>query len=220
VFPYGLVIAKKIRETMKYRFDSAGDSPHFDDERTVLSARRVVPLEKIDAKVRHRRRWFLGGAFAIAMLLGAASALVASYVKTRNIQNLSAPTEVAIQVDEAAAPVAVTESSPVAVEEPSEETDDTVLIPEESAPKRAPVKKRTVVIAATKPDDYMSDQSDSRRMSEDDSLHQIRDAVLFDEWQERRARRVLRRERRRAERNHRDLSNLDEIFEGRRRPNP
>jgi hypothetical protein len=66
----------------------------------------------------------------------------------------------------------------------------------------------------------MSDQSDSRRMNEDDSLHQIRDAVLFDEWQERRARRVLRRERRRAERNHRDLSNLDEIFEGRRRPNP
>jgi hypothetical protein len=42
--------------------------------------------------------------------------------------------------------------------------------------------------------------------------------VLYDQWQERRARRVERRERRRAERyNHRDLSNLDEIFEGRRR---
>jgi hypothetical protein len=43
--------------------------------------------------------------------------------------------------------------------------------------------------------------------------------VLVDEWQERRARRVWRRERRLRERyNHRDLSNLDEIFEGRRRP--
>ena len=44
---------------MKYRFDSATDSPdsvsepHFDDERTVLSARPVVPLEKINAKSRH-----------------------------------------------------------------------------------------------------------------------------------------------------------------------
>jgi hypothetical protein len=60
---------------------------------------------------------------------------------------------------------------------------------------------------------------DTRNMSEHEQLDQIRDAVLYDEWQERRARRAMRRERRRAERyNHRDLSNLDEIFEGRRRP--
>ena len=59
--------------------------PHFDDELTVLTARPVVPLEEINAKVRHRRRWFLGGAFAIAMLLGAASALVSSYFKLRNV---------------------------------------------------------------------------------------------------------------------------------------
>ena len=39
--------------------------PHFDDERTLLSARPVVPLEKIEAKARHRRQWFLGGAFAM-----------------------------------------------------------------------------------------------------------------------------------------------------------
>jgi hypothetical protein len=56
-------------------------------------------------------------------------------------------------------------------------------------------------------------------MSEEDQLQQIRSAVLYDQWEERRARRALRRERRRAERyNHRDLSNLNEIFEGRRRP--
>ena len=57
--------------------------PHFDDERTLLAARRVVPLEKIEKKARHRRQWFLGGAFALAMMLGAASALVASYLKLR-----------------------------------------------------------------------------------------------------------------------------------------
>jgi hypothetical protein len=60
---------------------------------------------------------------------------------------------------------------------------------------------------------------DTRNLSEHEQLDQIRDAVLYDEWQERRARRAMRRERRRAEHyNHRDLSNLDEIFEGRRRP--
>jgi len=42
--------------------------------------------------------------------------------------------------------------------------------------------------------------------------------VLYDKWQEQRARRVYRRERRLERYNHRDLSNLDEIFEGRRRP--
>jgi len=219
---------------MKYRFDSAtispdsGTEPHFDDERTLLSARRVVPLEKINAKTRHRKHWFLGGAFAVAMMLGAASALLASYLKMRNVQN--APAAVT-QVDVPEAPVAVTENPPAetpvaAVEETSPEvpevnaTEETIP-EEESTPKKAPVKRRSVVIAAAKPDDYMSDPSDTRRMNEEDALHQIRDNVLYDEWQERRARRVWRRERRRAERyNHRDLSNLDEIFEGRRRPNP
>ncbi len=215
---------------MKYRFDSTIDSPNlvsepqFDDERTLLSARPVVPLEKIDAKVRHRRQWFLGGAFAVAMMLGAASALLASYFKMRNVQNV--PAEVT-QGDVPQVPVVVAENPPAetpvaAVEEMPQEanaTEEELILAEESTPKKAPVRRKTVV---TSRDDYMNEPSDTRRMSEDDALHQIRDTVLYDEWQERRARRVLRRERRRAERynNHRDLSNLDEIFEGRRRPNP
>ncbi len=215
---------------MKYRFDSATDSPdlvsepHFDDERTMLSARPVVPLEEINAKARHRRQWFLGGAFAIAMMLGAASALLASYLKMRNVQNV--PAEVT-QVEVTEAPVAVSENQPAeqpVVDTAVEETADAAeLIPEESTPKKAPAKKRSVVIATAKPDDlYTTEQNDDRQMRDDDQLHQIRDAVLYDQWQERRARRVWRRERRRADRynNHRDLSNLDEIFEGRRRPNP
>ena len=219
---------------MKYKFDrtidspDSGSEPRFDDERTLLSARRVVPLEKINAKVRHRKHWFLGSAFAVAMMLGPASALLASYLKTRNVQN--APVAVT-QVDVPdEVPVAVSQNPPAetpvaAVEEPSPEVSPEVTATEESipddTPKKAPVKRRSAVVAATRPDDYMSDQSDTRRMNEEDALHQIRDNVLYDEWQERRARRVWRRERRRAERyNHRDLSNLDEIFEGRRRANP
>ena len=81
--------------------------PHFDDERTVLTARRVVPLKKIEAKARHRRQWFLGGAFAIAMMLGAGSALVASYLKLRNAPQTV--TEVVVEPDIAPEPVAVAE---------------------------------------------------------------------------------------------------------------
>jgi len=184
--------------------------PHFNDEQTLLSAQRVVPLEKIEAKARHRRQWFLGGAFAIAMVLGAASALVASYLKLRNAPQTA--TEVVVEPDVAPEPVAVAESTPSATPASEEEqvAETTSPVTPKAAPKHrtVPVQDRIEPLAAP----------DTREMTEEEHLQQIRDAVLYDEWQERRARRVLRRERRRAERyNHRDLSNLDEIFEGRRR---
>jgi hypothetical protein len=194
--------------------------PHFDDERTLLSARRVVPLEKIEKKARHRRQWFLGGAFALAMMLGAASALVASYLKLRHQPQTA--TELTAEPDVAPAPVAiapVVEATPENLETPEEENLETL---EEDTtppvtPKREAAPKRKAV--ADRHDEEPAEERDTRRMSEEDQLQQIRSAVLYDQWEERRARRALRRERRRAERyNHRDLSNLNEIFEGRRRP--
>ena len=190
--------------------------PHFDDERTLLSARPVVPLEKIEARARHRRQWFLGGAFAIAMMLGAASALVASYLKLRNAPQVA--TELSVEPDVAPAPVAVAESSPTdtpVIDDATPEDTDTATPPETPKKESAPKHRAAVV----QPDLEPIEDRDTRNMSEHEQLDQIRDAVLYDEWQERRARRAMRRERRRAERyNHRDLSNLDEIFEGRRRP--
>ena len=185
--------------------------PHFNDEQTLLSARRVVPLEKIEAKARHRRQWFLGGAFAIAMMLGAASALVASYLKLRHAPQTT--TEVVIEPEAEPAPVAVVENTPSPTPTPEEQVAETT--PPVTARKEP--KHRTV------PAPYAPEPTDDRNVrqaNEAEQLQQIRDAVLYDEWQERRARRV-ERQRRRAERyNHRDLSNLDEIFEGRRRPRP
>jgi type IV secretory pathway VirB10-like protein len=188
--------------------------PHFDDERTLLSARPVVPLEKIEAKVRHRRRWFLGGAFAIAMLLGAASALVASYLKLRNVPETA--TELSVVPDVVPAPVEVAEGAPVETPVVESENLETSETPPATPKKEAAPRRRTVVAQDTA--EPVKDR-DERGISEEDELERIRDAVLYDQWQERRARRTLRRERRRAERyNHRDLSNLNEIFEGRRRP--
>lgn len=190
--------------------------PEFDDERTLQSARRVVPLNEIDAKVRRRRNWFLGGAFAVAMMLGAASALVASYLRLRTVPSV-ATSEVS-EPDAAPAPVAVVENTPVPepAESPvTEEPADEALL--EETPKKEPVTKRRTVAKHTPPP---VEQRDDPQISEEERLQQIRDAVLYDEWQERRARRVMRRERRLDRYNHRDLSNLDEIFEGRRRRRP
>jgi len=191
--------------------------PHFDDERTMRSAQPVVPLQKINAKARHRRQWFLGGAFALAMMLGAASALLASYLRLRNVP--AATAEVSDESDVAPAPLALAASEPSA--SPEDENIDLNSTPEETAAtvalKKEPVVKHRAVVVKRAPE---SVEPSPHTGTEDQDLRQIRQAVLVDEWQERRARRVERRERRRQEHyNHRDLSNLDEIFEGRRRPN-
>ena len=170
--------------------------PHFEDERTLLTARPVIPLEKIDTKVKHRRLWFLSGAFAAAMLLGAASALVSAYFKIRNAPD---PEIQSLSVSESVLPLPAVE-----------------IVPERPRPR----PRRENIDQTPQVD---TSHMDTRpRLSEDEELRRIRDAVLVDEWQERRQRRVERREerreRRRAERSNRDLSNLDEIFEGRRRP--
>ena len=168
------------------------ERPYFEDERTVLTARPVIPLQQIDTKVKHRRRWFLGGAFVAAMLLGAASALLSAYLKIRNapdpeIQSLS-----------------LSSALPETPEVPTVE-----VVPQRPKPRLTRSTDKTDRVIIRPP------------LSEDEELRRIRDAVLVDEWQERRQRRVERREerreRRRGGRSGRDLSHLDEIFEGPRR---
>jgi type IV secretory pathway VirB10-like protein len=178
------------------------EQPHFDDELTTLTARPVIPLEEIDAKVKHKRRWFLGGAFVMAMLLGAASALVSAYFKFRNIPDAE------IQSLSVVEPEAVAEP---AFETPSPAVETVEFVPERPQPKpRNPDK--------TDRTERMTQPVIEPRLNEDDELRRIRDDVLTDRWEERRARRVARRERRRAQHRDRDLSNIDEIFEGPHRP--
>jgi hypothetical protein len=188
--------------------------PHFDDELTVLSAQPVVPLEKI-AKVNHRRHWLLGGAFVLAMLLGAGSALLASYLRLRSVP--AATAQEVSQEEATAAPMAVAKSvpseSPV-VESVAEAPVETPVEPKGEPERPSAVRPRSV--ARTSPDTDVSPNTSKVDENADlDRLH----AVLYEQWQERRARRVARRERRGLDRyNHRDLSNVDEIFEGPRKP--
>lgn len=172
------------------------EQPHFDDELTVLTAQPVVPLQQIDAKLKHRRRWFLGGAFAIAMLLGVASAVVSAYFRLRNMPD----PEIQSSSVSLSVPQPTVESEPPVSEEVVEQ----------------PVVKAIKPPVRTTPRVYRP--TTDPRMNEDEALRRIRDSVLIDEWQERRMRRVERRERRRAQHHDRDLSNINEIFEGTRHP--
>ena len=193
--------------------------PHFEDEWTLQSARPVVPLEKINAKERHRRHWLLGGAFAIAMMLGAASALLTSYLKLRNVP------VVASEITEIETSAAAVAEEPVQTDLPVTEQTDEVsasLVEEpvtSDVPKPAPVVRRRATIPR---DTELVRPRTVRGMGDqDEELQRIRDAVLVDQWEERRARRAARRDRRnRVDHHDRDLSNLDEIFEGQRRRRP
>ena len=194
--------------------------PNFDDEQTLLTARPVVPLAKIDAKERSLRHWLLGGAFALAMMLGAASALLASYLKLRSVSNptpeVNAATEVS-DVETPTVPMAVV-AEPVETELADTPLTDAPLEAPSETPKRAPVARRQAPVSRNT--ELMRPRT-VREMDDEDELQRIREAVLIDAWEERRARRAARRERRnRVDHHDRDLSNLDEIFQGQRRRRP
>ena len=178
----------------------------------MLSARPVVPLARIDAKERHRRHWLLGGAFALAMMLGAASALVASYLKLRNVPSTEITEVETPTAPFALAPEVVASELPPADETTAAINTEELVVPVE--PKKAPTVRRRVISPASE----VVRPRVVREMDEQDELQRIREAVLIDAWQERRARRAARRERRnRVDHHDRDLSNLDEIFQGPRR---
>lgn len=189
-------------------------SPHFEDRRVAQRAQPVVPLAEIRTKVKLRRLWFLSGAFAIAMMLGAASALVAVRVK-RIAANSEIP-EIAEPETETTATAAIqlpTVEEPAVVDSGEQIADSTTV---EEAPAHRPAPRRQEPLAQRPRIVNSHRDGNAVHPSEEEQLEQIREAVLYEQWQERRARRAARRERRNRMYD-RDLSNLDEIFEGRQR---
>ncbi|HEX5964602.1 MAG TPA: hypothetical protein VFY51_01675 [Pyrinomonadaceae bacterium] len=193
-------------------------SPHFDDRRVAMRAQPVVPLDEIRTKLRNQRLWFLSGAFAIAMMLGAASALLAVLVKrsTANttVSQVAEPettTTVATQLPPVDQPQIIDSGEQIADSATVEETPvEPPVRPATATPKRPePLASRPRIVNRN-PDPR------SVQPTEEEQLEQIREAVLYEQWQERRARRAARRERRNRAYD-RDLSHLDEIFEGQRR---
>jgi hypothetical protein len=181
--------------------------PRFDDRRVLQRAQQVVPLDKIRAQHRNRTLWFLSGAFVLAMMLGAGSALFAVHIKQRSSQitqtNAASAPEMSAPEPVAAAPVESPTEIPVAEAEEVVPPVKQVTTPKKQQPTIAQ-RPRTI---ESRPNEV--------EPTEEEQLEQIREAVLYDQWQERRLRRAARRERR--NRGDRDLSHVDEIFEGPRR---
>ena len=198
-----------------------GAEPHFDEEWTLISARQVVPLEKLKDTSKRRGKLKLIGAFVGAIVLGAAVALLSIRLESKPMMN---------GVD---AELATEETQPV-VEQPQQsdkpldETSAVSLNPDETEPVVNPKPRETVTEkpknsperrkvndARPAPEVAQSDPIGASSESQDTEAR----AQLVDEWQERRARRVRPRERSdRMGRHRRGLTRIDEIFEGRPRP--
>ena len=200
-------------------------SPHFEDQRVVQRAQRVVPLDEIRTKVRLRRIWYLGGAFAIAIILGAATALVAVRIQragetapaqiqlTTNTQPEEANTS---ETETAATTPSDPQMEPASLVEEEDKPSDTEDKPETTPKKQTPPAQRPRV--AEREFEPLEPRRRGVEPSEEEQLEQIRESMLYERWQERRARRAARREQRRNRGGDRDLSNVDELFEGPRRP--
>lgn len=197
---------------------TALSSPQFDDRRVVQRAQRVVPLAEIRTRRRNRRLWFLGGAFTLAMMLGAASALLAVRIKQQPAASqvtqltVETPTEDSLPATETAA--AIPPETDTAAPAGDDQAPPLVAAAETTRKQPAAVAQRPRVVERDR--EVLGPRPDEVQPTEEEQLQQIRDAVLYDQWQERRMRRAARRERR--NRNDRDLSHVDELFEGPRRP--
>ena len=187
----------QISENLVVLSQLAGE-PHFDDERTILTARPVVPLDQIDRKLKPKRRWFVAGAFVVAMLLGGASGIISAYFKLREVPEspvaqVNVPTQAASEE-----PLASTVPEAALTEESNASFLPTLPVLEEQ-PSKLVIPKRVV---RPRPVTRSTNHSVTPQpLSEDEDLRRIRQAVLIDELQGRRMRDAERRERRRPERN-------------------
>jgi hypothetical protein len=187
-------------------FDLA--EPHFNDERTIQTARPVVPLNPF-LRILTKRRLAFAGAFVLAALLGAGSALAIIHLRrpAEPASSEAAQTEeietIAVDGNPSEAVNQTPVVEPLAAESGQSNSTESLVPPQRRVrPRRAteetlePMPKVTISIKTN------------------ESQPQAR---LVDEWQERRQRRVSRPER---PNNHhkRDLFRIREIFEGPRRP--
>lgn len=190
-----------------WRGDLESAEPHFDDERTILSAQPVVPLNAV-AKGQSQRRWVLVGAFVIASLLGSAVALALVRLRQPDPVNAVATESEAVQ-EQTQQPVAQVPENGVSESETPSEASVVEEEPEDTIPTaRAPKPKRHVPATSRPSEPPQVTISVKTNPSADNGQ-----ARLVDQWQERRQRRVNRK----PQNHHSDLFRIREIFEGPRR---
>lgn len=183
--------------------------PHFDDERTLMTAKPVVPLESVESDFRKRRR-LVTATVTVAVALGTLSATFlyfkwtpspAEYSFVQNAQAGVYGTTEAPEFDVADAPEQV-------LAEPLESTDATANEVKRTSSKTSTAKQAETsrpVRAAPRDDETPAE-------TEDDDARVSR---RVDRWEERRERRAMKRRRNQS---NSDLMRIDQIFEGTPRP--
>jgi hypothetical protein len=150
--------------------------PCFDDERTITTARQVVPLQHLAPNLKHRRILFLVGAYALAMVLGTVSGLVSAYFETGDVLVSQViqenPTTSAVSVEDTASPVSEESFN-------KDNIDDLALALapiEEPGPKLVATKR-----VRSKPASFIIDSTHSSGLplSEKEELQRIREEVLI-----------------------------------------
>ena len=171
------------------------NEPNFDDELTILQARPVVPLKQFDERLQRKRRWFLFGMLALAMLLGAASGLISAYFKLHEVSEeqvlqSGVPT---LSVAEEAVPSTISEESNTANGAGNLLTGFASLEEQQRklfTPKRPAMRPRRAAINTNHAVSLPS-------LSEEEELHRIREALLTEDLKRRRVRPAERGEQRR-----------------------
>ncbi len=199
--------------------------PHFDEERTLLSARPVVPLGELNAKAGSRGWLFLTGGIAFAVLLGACAAVLMVHLEQRRVQptiSVSSQPDNTQQSENVNAPLDTSAVYP-------NQTANTLSNEPPATPlKRHPVEK----VAIQKTNDSSREEmgatparqlpaSSSADPNTDGTEQSIsdRDARREQRWEEKRSRREASRDRRDNNRDpSADLFRIGEIFEGTRKP--
>jgi len=205
--------------------------PHFDEERTLLSARPVVPLGELNPKAGSRGWLLLTGGIAFAILLGAGTAVLIVQLEQRRV----AP---AISVSSKPANTQQSEnvSAPFDTSDVSSPNDTANSL--SSEPPVTPLKRHQVEKVAIAQKTNVSSRRPDAVATDSEIVHQLpasnnadpntegaaqsmsdRKGRREQRWEERRLRREASRDRRDNNRDpSADLFRIREIFEGTRRP--
>jgi hypothetical protein len=179
------------------------DEPHFNEEWTLLTARRVVPLSELKSHRAHLNHWKLVAGFAGAIVLG-------GLVGLASIRFTKPASEVASETEQPQSEqVQMSVPTPVETQEAQSGESETV----QSEVANAPVKVAAGTRKSVRRNQTTDLQTSAPSVVDPSTTTAGPAATLVDQWQERRPRRVSVKPPRR-DRDQNDLMRVDEIFEG------
>lgn len=191
--------------------------PHFDDEATLLSARRVVPFHKLTAQKNSKRRLLFGTALAAALMMGIVGGVIFARLEKM-------PASRAETTETAAQPLPQNDYKSSSQQEDGESSvPDEFSVPDESttlavnkSAQKTIDKPRNRSTISKNPAALNPSPTQQAQTEPDDSDYYWNERAI--RRAERRAARHARREAAREAQRADDLFRIQEIFEGSSRP--